>query len=390
MRKMKARIIWGVIIVAFAALLIFRMTRKEEPVAATPDPVVAVENPHMGSIELTTDLVGTIEPADIVYIYPKAGGDVTAVNVKAGDIVAAGQVLLEIDTKQVASAKNAMDTAKIAWDDARSTLDRMAPLHGSGFVSDKEFEGYQTNAEAKRLQYEAAKIGYDNQMEFSHVTSPINGRVEQFNVEVHDTVGSSMQLCVIAGDSGNNVSFYVTEKVKNNLSQGAPIVVTKEGTEYPGTVIEVSSMAEASVGLFKIKASVEDDERMAAGTSVEIKVPSASEKNVMLIPTNCVYYKGGNPYVYTYDQGIIHEVPVEVGIFDKENIIVTSGLTLEDRVLTTWTSELKEGTKVTLETEVPVTVTKDGETLETSIKVQLEESQTEEAENSAADQSQAQ
>lgn len=304
--------------------------------------------------------------------------------------MAAGQVLLEIDTKQVASAKNAMDTAKIAWDDARSTLDRMAPLHGSGFVSDKEFEGYQTNAEAKRLQYEAAKIGYDNQMEFSHVTSPINGRVEQFNVEVHDTVGSSMQLCVIAGDSGNNVSFYVTEKVKNNLSQGAPIVVTKEGTEYSGTVIEVSSMAEASVGLFKIKASVEDDERMAAGTSVEIKVPSASEKNVMLIPTNCVYYKGGNPYVYTYDQGIIHEVPVEVGIFDKENIIVTSGLTLEDRVLTTWTSELKEGTKVTLETEVPVTVTKDGETLETSIKVQLEESQTEEAENSAADQSQAQ
>ena len=46
----------------------------------------------MGDILLTTDLVGTIEPADIVYIYPKAGGDVTAVNVKAGDVVAAGQV----------------------------------------------------------------------------------------------------------------------------------------------------------------------------------------------------------------------------------------------------------------------------------------------------------
>ena len=96
-----------------------------------------------GNIELTTNLVGTIEPADIVYIYPKAGGDVTAVNVKAGDTVAAGQVLVEIDTKQVATSKNAMDTAKVAWDDAVSTLNRMAPLHASGFVSDKEFEGYQ-------------------------------------------------------------------------------------------------------------------------------------------------------------------------------------------------------------------------------------------------------
>ncbi|MDY3232777.1 MAG: efflux RND transporter periplasmic adaptor subunit [Clostridiaceae bacterium] len=387
MRKMKVRIIWGVIIVAFAALLIFRMTRKGEPVAVTPAPVVTAENPHMGNIELTTNLIGTIEPADIVYIYPKAGGDVTAVNVKAGDVVSAGQVLLEIDTKQVASAKNAMDTARVAWDDARSTLDRMAPLHASGFVSDKEFEGYQTNAEAKRLQYEAAKIGYDNQMEFSHVTSPISGRVEQFNVEVHDTVGSSMQLCVIAGDSGNNVSFYVTEKVKNNLTQGTPIVVSKEGKEYPGTVIEVSSMAEASVGLFKIKASVEDNEQMAAGTTVELKVPSASEKNVMLIPTQCVYYKGGDAYVYTYDLGIIHEVPVEVGIFDKDYIIVTSGLTLEDQILTTWTSELKEGTKVTLEGEAPVTVSKDDEALKTSM---TEESQGAEAESPAADQSQAQ
>ena len=231
MKKAKMRIIWGIIIVIMAVSLIARIVKKEEPVAPTPDPVVTAQTPFMGDIELTTDLVGTIEPADIVYIYPKAGGDVTAVNVKAGDTIAAGQVLVEIDTKQVASAKNAMDTAKVAWDDAVSTLNRMAPLHASGFVSDKEFEGYQTAAEAKRLQYEAAKIGYDNQMEFSHVTSPISGRVEQLNVEVHDSVGTSGQLCVIAGDGGNNVTFYVTEKVKNNLSTGTPVTMTKEGTQ---------------------------------------------------------------------------------------------------------------------------------------------------------------
>ena len=78
---------------------------------------------------------------------------------------------------------------------------------------------------------------------------------------------------------------------------------------------------------------------------------------------------------------------MEVGIFDKDYIIVTSGLALEDQVLTTWTSELKEGTKVTLEGEDPVTVSKDDETLETSM---TEESQGAEAESPAADQSQAQ
>ena len=155
----------------------------------------------------------------------------------------AGQVICEIDTKQVDTSKNSMDSAKIAWDDAQSTLSRMTPLHASGFVSDKEFESYQINAEAKRLQYETAKIAYENQLEFSHVTTPISGRVEQCNIEVHDTVGSSVQLAVIAGDSGTNVSFYVTERVKNNLSEGDTITITKEGSQYQGNVIEISNMA---------------------------------------------------------------------------------------------------------------------------------------------------
>ena len=95
MKKARTRIIWGIVIVIIAVIVIARVFKKEEPVVPTPDPVVTVQTPHMGDILLTTDLVGTIEPADIVYIYPKAGGDVTAVNVKAGDVVAAGQVLLE-------------------------------------------------------------------------------------------------------------------------------------------------------------------------------------------------------------------------------------------------------------------------------------------------------
>ena len=110
MKKARTRIIWGIVIVIIAVIVIARVFKKEEPVVPTPAPVVTVQTPQMGDILLTTDLVGTIEPADIVYIYPKAGGDVTAVNVKAGDVVAAGQVLLGIDTKQVDTSKNSMYT----------------------------------------------------------------------------------------------------------------------------------------------------------------------------------------------------------------------------------------------------------------------------------------
>lgn len=61
--------------------------------------------PQTGSIEKTTSLAGKVEPADVVYVYAKAGGDVTSVLVKAGDTVQAGQLLCTIDTEQVDSAK---------------------------------------------------------------------------------------------------------------------------------------------------------------------------------------------------------------------------------------------------------------------------------------------
>ena len=350
MKKGMQRAIWAVVVVVIAVFLFLRLTKKEEFAQATADPVVTVETPHMGDVHLTTQLIGTIEPADVVYIYPKAGGDITAVNIKAGDTVTAGQVLVEIDTKQVDATRTAMESAKVAAENAQNVLNRMTPLFQSGYISAQEYDGYKAQADASRLQFEAAQINYNNQMEFSHITSPISGRVEQCNVELHDTVGASSQLCIIAGENGKVVSFYTTEKVKNNLTPGDPVVLTKDGADYNGTITEVSNMADAGVGLFKVKAAVDDNNSMTPGTDVELEVPKDSAINAMLVPVHSVYYRGGDAYVYTYDaaESVIREVPVEVGIFDSENIVIRSGLTMDDQVLTTWTSELKDGYKVAL------------------------------------------
>lgn len=350
MKKGTKRAVWALLIIAAAALLFLRLTKKNEFAEVAADPVVTAETPHIGDIRLTTSLIGTIEPADVVYIYPKMGGDVTAVNIKAGDTVTAGQVLVKIDTKQVDTAKTSMEAAKVSMESARNVLDRMTPLYASGYISAQEYDGYKAQADASRLQFEAARINYNNQLDFSNVTSPISGRVEQCNVELYDTVAQSSPMLVVAGENGRVVSFYTTEKVKNNLKVGDSLVLTKDGTEYTGTITEISNMAEEAVGLFKVKAAVADNGSMAPGTDVELKVLKDSVRGAMLIPANCVYYRGGKGYVYTYDpvESTIHEAAVETGLFDGDNIEIKSGLTMDDQFLTTWTSELREGTKAVL------------------------------------------
>ena len=111
----KRTIIIGAIAAAgLVGLFVYRFIQPEEFAEAVPLPVVETEKPQTGDISLMTSLLGKIEPSDVVYIYPKASGDVTEVNVKAGDIVTQGQVICTIDTKQVETAKTSMDEAALA------------------------------------------------------------------------------------------------------------------------------------------------------------------------------------------------------------------------------------------------------------------------------------
>lgn len=342
----KGVIIAGVVVVAAAAVVLPRVLKPKNKEVEAPIPVVEVQKPEPGTIELFRDLVGTVEPSDVVYIYPKAAGEITEVFVKTGDMVEEGQALCTIDTKQVEAARLSMEAAKTALDNINSTLARQQALYAAGDVASAAFEQVQTQAKSAQIQYEQAKLNYDYQLEFSNITATIAGKLESFNVEVHDNVASQVLIGVISGEGSKAVSFSVPEKIVRNLHEGDTVKIEKSGSEYQGTITEVSSMIDAATGLFKVKATVNDGDALPTGSTVKLYVTSDKEENVMTIPVDAVYYAGGDAYVYTYDNGTVHRVPVEQGIYDSERIQILSGLTADDEVITTWSSELYEGSAV--------------------------------------------
>lgn len=354
----KSVIITGVVIVAAAAFIVLpKALRPKAVIEEEVLPVVEVQNPEPGNIELFRNLVGKVEPSDVVYIYPKAAGEVTDVFVKTGDYVTEGQAICKIDTKQVDAAKLTLESAEIGMRDAETNLARQQALFAAGDISSVAFEQAQTGAKSARIQYETAKLNYDNQMEFSNITAPITGKLESFNIEVHDNVSSQVLIGVIAGEGSRAVSFSVPEKIVNQLHEGDTISIEKSGTEYHGSITEISSMIDAATGLFKVKASVENGDALATGSTVKLYVTSDKADGVMSLPVDAIYYSGGDAYVYTYENGTVHRAPVEVGIYDSERAEILSGLTMQDRVITTWSSELFEGSKVQAAGEQPVETT---------------------------------
>jgi len=310
--------------------------------------IVSAVNPSTGNIYITTGLTGTLESSDVVYVYAKASGDVTDVHVKAGDEVTAGQVLFEIDTDQVDSAKNSLDSASVSLSQAKSNLSRMKILYDGGDLSEQEYEQYVNNVKSAELQYSSAKLAYDRQVEYSTVTAPISGRIESCNTEVYDRVGVNAELCVISGEGSKKITFYVTQRMLENISEGDAVAVEKNGKSYEAHISAINSMVDSATGLFKLEAQLEDTDEVATGTVVKLELTTERAENTMLIPIDAIYYSGGDAFVYLYEDGTARTAAIEVGLTDEENAEVLSGLSAEDLVIKSWSSNLYEGAKIRL------------------------------------------
>lgn len=356
MKKSIKIAIGAVVIVAAGAFAVSSFLPSKEEREVVAPPVVKAEQPVSGDIELFRSLIGSVEPADQVYVIPKAAGEITAVYVKAGDYVEEGQLLCEVDTKQVDAAKLQMDSAEIQLKDAQTNLERMRVLYASGDISAQSFEQVESGVKSAQIAYDGAKLAYDNQVEFSSITATISGKIESSSMEVHGMATSSSPLCVIAGEGSKQIAFAVTEAVLDNVNEGDTIQVEKNGSEYTGTITEVNTMVDPATGLFKVKATVEDHDTLASGSSVKLYITSDKETNVLTVPVDSVYYDNGEPYVYTYDNGTVHKVFIETGISDSEKMQVVSGVTEADFIITTWSPELYEGAPAVLENASGTTV----------------------------------
>lgn len=337
---------------ALGALVFMRINRSEEPIAAIPLPSVVLENPVRATIELNTGLTGTIEPSDSVYIIPKASGEVLEVYVQMGDTVESGQALFRIDNKQLDAAKITLDQVRLSLNDAQTNLSRMKVLYESGDISAQAYEQVENGVAQARLQLQSAQLNYDLQSEFSTVTAPIGGVLEQFNVSEHDMVSAGV-VGMVSGVGSKAVTFSVTERVKAGLAVGDTLVIEKNGMEYNGTITEIGSMVDQMTGLFKVKASLEAADALATGTMVKLYVTAQRAEDVMTLPTDCLSYAGGDAFVYVYHEAnqTVSKIQVEIGLIDSEKAEIKSGLNWEDEVVVTWSKEIYDGAQVNLAKE---------------------------------------
>ena len=379
----RGRGVWRAFLIICLIILVFlivrRVTKPAEEIETVPLPTVSVTKATQGDIKVTTELIGNMQASDIYYVTPKVAGEIKEIYVEQGQQVSEGDPICRIDNDtQTDSAKISLDSAQVALNSAQSSLDRMTPLYQAGDVSTQSYEQAQTALESARLQYEAAKLAYDTQVDYATVKAPVNGTIESENMDINAMVSQSSQLCVISGDGAKTVSFGVTDRLLTALSQGDSITVTKQGSEYEGSITDIAGMPNDQTGLYEVKATVADNGAIPQGANVQVSFTSDRAEGAVILPMDAVYYDGGKTYVYTFEAdpelssnaGIVHKIQVETGINDGTYYEIKSGVSPDDDVILTWTQQLYEGAQVQLLTQAGT----DATTVETDADAQTEAS----------------
>lgn len=343
-----------IILSLLSFFLVRRIMKPKEEVEGKALPTVTCISMEKSDIAVKEELLGEISAKEQFRLLSKISGEVLEIDKENGSEVKKGERIALLDNqKQVDAAKYSLEQAKAQAEVARDSRDRLATLKESGDISVQDFEAADAQAKAAEAQVKAAKLNYDTQVEFSEITAPADGILQNSILVKGAFIPQGTQLATLMGAGAQQVLFSATEELVKNLSVGQSIMLEKGKESYPGTITEISSVLLPETGLFPVKAEVENTD-FPEGSKAKISLTKDSRTSVNTLPLNVLYYENGEAFVYVFEgtdgnEGLLRKKKVELGLSGEESAEILSGLSDRDKVVSSWNNEMFDGAKVRLQ-----------------------------------------
>ena len=343
-----------IVLLVLSFFIVRRIMKPKEEVEGKALPTVTCISMEKSDLAVKEELLGEISAKEQFRLLSKISGEVLEIDKENGSEVKKGERIALLDNqKQIDAAKYSLEQAKAQAQVTRDSRDRLATLKESGDISVQDFEAADAQAKAAEAQAKAAKLNYDTQVEFSEITAPADGILQNSILVKGAFIPQGTQLATLMGAGSQQVLFSATEELVKNLSVGQSIMLEKGKESYPGTITEISSVLLPETGLFPVKAEVENTD-FPEGSKAKISLTKDSRTSVNTLPLNVLYYENGEAFVYVFEgtdgnEGLLRKKKVELGLSDEENAEILSGLSDRDKVVSSWNNEMFDGAKVRLQ-----------------------------------------
>ncbi len=316
-------------------------------------------------VPIDVEGLGTVQAFNTVTVTARVDGALQKLGFVEGQQVHKGDLLAQIDPRPFQAAlgqtqaAQAKDEASLA--SARQDLDRYMLLAPQNLTSQQTLDGQKALVLSLQAQIKGDQASIDNartQLEYSTITSPIDGRTGIRKVDVGNNVhaADTTGIVVVTQVQPITVIFTLPEEslpeINKALGAGAVQVaaVSRDGTTEldRGTVQVVDNQIDQATGTIRLKAVFPNKENLLwPGQYVNARVHVRTEQSVLVIPSTALLRGPNGLFAYVVKPDSTVEMrPLSVGTESGATTIVHSGVREGERVATTNQYRLEPGAQV--------------------------------------------
>jgi RND family efflux transporter MFP subunit len=352
---------------------------KAAPVVELPPPEVTVSQPVAKKVTDYADFTGRLSAVQTVDVRARVSGYLVKIGFDDGQEVKTGDLLFQIDSRPyeaaVELAKAEVAKCEAALAKAKADVARSEELLPNRAISRSEYDLHVAQRGVAEASLQGAKASLQDaelNLEFTRITSPIDGRASRSKFTVGNLIqgGATLTepLTTIVSTQPIYVEFDLDERTLLDAmrSVGAakkdtrpdhlkdlkyPVYVglaNEQGNPHAATLDFADNRLDKSTGTIRVRAVLDNQERhFVPGMFVRVRLPLGEPRDALLISERAVGIDQGQKYVLVVDgQNEAHYRAVQLGAVHDGLRVVAAGLQAGEPIVVNGIQRVRPGAKV--------------------------------------------
>jgi RND family efflux transporter MFP subunit len=295
------------------------------------------------------DLQGNVEAENMSWIAPRGqGGVVRSINVRQGDYVRKGQLLLKLDD---AIQRNGVINAQIALDHAKDIFQRRKNLWDQKIGTEVDYINAKNAVDQAETQLKLAQ----DQLDFTNVYADIDGTVDNLTLKVGEVFAPGSQVLHLVNTNNLKVVVQVPELYQERVKVGTPVKITLPGLgnkEITGVIRVTGKTINPDSRSFAVEIRLPNDRSIRSNQVAVVRIQDYAVPKTLAIPVNTLQTDEKGKYVMVAAKDkennlLAHKKTINIGQSYGDKVEVTGGLQEGDQLITDGFQGLYEGQLIT-------------------------------------------
>lgn len=285
---------------------------------------------------------GSILAEESVVIKSEISGKITSLNIREGQPVSKGQLLLSINAEEIQAALRKQEyNIKLFRDQEK----RQRTLLDKEYISAQEYE--QANNQLLTAQADLQSLRAS--LAKAYVRAPFAGVLGLTTATVGTYVSPGAEITTLSKVRPVKINFTVPSRFSSLVRTGDPIIITDEASnkKYEAKVYALDPQIDPVSRTQTVRARYANTrDELRPGAFVKVNLQLGQTSDALQVPTEAVIPEATGYSVYTVQKGKMVPKKVKIGVRSDRLIQITDGLAVGDSVIRTGILQVKPGDAV--------------------------------------------